>query len=373
MMKTLYSKMKISNKNKLLITVSILILFTIEGCKDSGTDVQPVKDPRNYSWSVDTLAFPNSAQTLMRNLWGSSAKDVYAVGWNNQAFGQMWHYDGTSWTDVKLHVFQGGNIGGTIGLLAISGISGSNIWAVGNKVHSNPTPPPNFLNNHLIINYDGTSWKEISFKERGFLPGIYVQSSSNIWASGDSTIYHYDGVKWTREHVPLVIPANSSLYISKIISTGIAVYATGTLQNNNTGDVVFYFFKRDEKGWRIVETSLTPFSFGLGGFWLSPSGKLYSVGRGLFVLNGSTWSNVFYSTTNFSGVYGTSDTNIFIAGTDGSVGIVYHYNGQDWKKLDQLTANNILYTSVWTDGTEAFISGFTLSAFPQKTIIWHGK
>ena len=366
MMKKQNSKIRTQSKFKSLIIASILILFAIGGCKDSGTETQPVKDPRNYSWSVDTLAFPNSAQTLMRDLWGSSSKDVYAVGHNDRAFGDMWHYDGTSWTDVKLKVSQGGNIQGSISLSAISGISGSNIWAVGDKNRINPSPPPNSIDSSLIIYFDGTRWNEVNFERRRRLADVYVQSSNNIWACGDTTIYHYDGIKWTREYVPLVTPPNSSLFIASIISNSTTAYAKGLIHNNITGNNTFYFFKRNEQGWNISTQS----QFDIGGLWLSPSGKLYSVATGILTWNGSSWINIFSSTTLLAGIYGTSDNNIFMTGTNGTV---FHFNGQDLKLLDQLTNNKILYTSVWTDGTEAFICGFTLSAFPQKTIIWHGK
>lgn len=372
----MYKKISKQNKIKLIIITPILIVFIISGCKNRNAvvDVRPPKDPRTYSWEVDTLAYPGSAQTLMRNIWGNSSKDVYAVGHNDRAFGHMWHYDGTSWTDVKLKVSQGGQLRGNIGSLsAIDGMSSSNIWAAGETLINNPSPPPNFIDSSLIIHYDGSSWKEISIEKRKRLSDIYVQSNNNIWACGDTTIYHYDGVKWTREYVPLVTPPNSSLFISKIVSNGTTAYATGTVHSNTTGDNTYYFFKRDDKGWRIVQTTQSPFSFGLGGFWISPSGKIYSVGTGLFELNGDEWMSVYFTTISFSGIYGTSDDNIFIVGTDGTTGIVYHFNGQNWKKLDQLTSNNIIYTSVWTEGTEAFICGFTLSAFPQKTIVWHGK
>lgn len=372
-MKQLFEKISKQNKIKLLIITSIIVFLIISGCKDSSIDVQPVKDPRNYSWSIDTLAFPNSAQTLMNDLWGSSKKDVYVVGHNDRAFGDMWRYNGTSWTDVKLKVSQGGNIQGSISLSAISGISGSNIWAVGDKNFINQSPPPNFIDSSLIIHFDGTTWNEISFERRKRLADVFVKSSNNIWAVGDTTIYHYDGVRWTREYVPLVTPPNSSLFISKIVSNDNTAYASGSIHNNITGDEVNYIFKRDEKGWSILNSSTTRTDFGTTTLWISPSGKLYSAGRGIFTWNGSNWINIFFSTTRFSEIYGISDTNIFAVGINGTSGTVYHYNGQDWKKLDQLTTTNILYTSVWTEGTEAFICGFTLSAFPQKTIVWHGK
>ena len=118
-------------KNKIMIKqipyILIAIFLIIQGCKDSGVDVIPVKDPRTYTWTADTLAYPGSFQTLMSSIWGSSHNDVYAVGHNSRNFGHMWHYDGTAWTDVKLSTSQGGNIAGPISVSAIYGISANNI------------------------------------------------------------------------------------------------------------------------------------------------------------------------------------------------------------------------------------------------------
>jgi len=367
---------KISEINNIIsvIITSILITLIISGCKDKGVDIQPIKNPRSYSWTVDTLTLPNSAQTLMQDLWGTSPKDVYAVGHNDQTIGDMWHYDGNSWTDVKLSTLDGGNVPGHISSLnAIMGSTGSDIWAVGDKVISNPTPPPINLRQELLVHYNGTNWDEVGFIKEGFIQDIYVQSSNNIWACGDTTIFHYNGIKWTREYVPLVTPPNHFFQIYKIISNGTFTYALGFLHNNLTGDENHYFFKKDETGWRLIISSSSRTDFGTTSLWFNPSGKLYSSGYGgIYIWNGSTWSNIF-SITNIARIYGTSDTNIFADGAVGTTSYVYHYNGQDWKKLDDLTTNNVLFLGIWTDGTEAFIGGHTLSSFPQKTIILHGK
>jgi hypothetical protein len=68
-------------------------------------------------------------------------------------------------------------------------------------------------------------------------------------------------------------------------------------------------------------------------------------------------------------MWGTSDNNIFAA-TNVKV---YHYNGTDWKEIEQLTLPGADYWAVWTDGTEAFVVGHIYDAPYQKTIIWHGK
>ena len=36
---------------------------------------------------------------------------------------------------------------------------------------------------------------------------------------------------------------------------------------------------------------------------------------------------------------------------------IYHYNGTDWKEIEQLTSPKADYWAVWTDGKEAFVVG----------------
>ncbi len=58
--------------------------------------------PRNLAWSIDTLAYPGSFQTMMSDIWGSDPNNVYVVGHNERGYGKMYHYDGLAWTDVGL-------------------------------------------------------------------------------------------------------------------------------------------------------------------------------------------------------------------------------------------------------------------------------
>jgi len=102
----------------------------VSGCKHV-SEPPVVKSPREYTWTIDTLAYPNSFQTSMRDIWGSSANDVYVVGHNDQAFGKMWHYDGSRWEPVRLHILEGGPLPNIGSLSAIYGFSANDIWAVG--------------------------------------------------------------------------------------------------------------------------------------------------------------------------------------------------------------------------------------------------
>jgi hypothetical protein len=70
------------NKNIYFEFITIFVFTAIFlGCKkDNLVDVKPIKDPRTYSWTADTLGYPGAYQTLMTDIWGSSHNDVYVVG-----------------------------------------------------------------------------------------------------------------------------------------------------------------------------------------------------------------------------------------------------------------------------------------------------
>jgi hypothetical protein len=58
-------------------------LFTSPACKEDEppcTTCPPqVKDPRTYSWTVDTISYPGSFQTLMTRMWASGPDNVLSL------------------------------------------------------------------------------------------------------------------------------------------------------------------------------------------------------------------------------------------------------------------------------------------------------
>ncbi|MCH8171192.1 MAG: hypothetical protein IIB07_08720 [Bacteroidetes bacterium] len=367
---------KINIKQIPYILISLFLI--IQGCKSNNSSpVQPdpPKDPRTYTWSADTLSMVGSAQVLMRSIWGSSPKDVYAVGHNDQGHGVMWHYDGTSWTDVKLNsTFQGGNILGSLTLRAVYGFSANNIYAVGQHNSSNPNPPPNFLFTSLIIHYDGTAWIEVSLPSvGGGLNAVYGTSSNDIWAGGEDALYHYDGVKWMRDSVLVAVPSGSFFQFTSFASYNSNIYSIGVTIKKSTGEITNYLLKENNTNLAVIDSFQRTQGSKFGSeLWASPNGTLYSNFPSLFKYNGTSWSNIFQGRGSITDVKGMSDDNLFITGTNS---LVYHFNGTDWKDISSNLSKitNTVYRAVWTDGTEAFIIELPQTGFPQKTVIWHGK
>ncbi len=356
-----------------VIFLIISVLFpTIISCSDNTIDVKPPKDPRTYSWKADTISFPGFFQTIVYDMWGSSPKDVYAVGHASDNDGVMWHFDGNTWKDVVLSKLKGGQIEGTIDLRSVYGFSATDIYAVGSRIIGyNPNPPPTFESSQLIIHYDGTAWREISVINGGSLRDIQGSSSNNIMAGGRyNTLYSYNGSSWEKDSVNIKVPSGESFQIESVNPGTSISYLIGFRSFEDMSDLMYYFFEKTNNGWTKKDSS----SFGKFGdeLFRTNSGTLYSAGEGgVYKYQNSIWVNTLSNIHSYIyGIWGSNDDNIFAVGNRGAV---YHYNGNNWQRIEELNDSQIDYWAVWTDGTEAFVAGSIFADGVQKTIVWHGK
>ena len=363
------------NKN---IYFEFITIFTFTviflGCKkDNVVEVTPVKDPRTYTWTADTLGYPGAYQTLMTDIWGSSHNDVYVVGHSSMGgLGGMWHYDGNHWTNVHLNTTEGGQIDGATDLYSIYGFSNNDIYAAGERIIGyNPNPPPTFIDSSLIVHYDGSAWKRVNIYNGESLNDIYGSSSNDIWAGGQGkNLFHFNGNKWETDSINVNVPYGFTFQTNTISYYNSNYYLMGYGNNNSTGESIYYFFKRVSNSW-VLQDSFSDINGGNPfGHRLCQSSlpDVYSNGYGIFKYNNSSWNKIFNSDYPVSCMWGTGNNNIFAVSTG-----VFHYNGTDWKQIEQLNNPQIDYYAVWTDGTEAFVVGHIFDGTYQKTIIWHGK
>lgn len=359
-----------------LVRAVILCVFFQFGCKEN--PVEPIKNPRTYTWTIDTLAYPGSFQTNMREIWGSSPENVYVVGHNDQNRGLMWHFDGKQWTDVKLSTTQGGTISGAIDLYSIFGFNASNIFAIGERIYDNPTPPPNFLDSSLIIQYDGRQWREHRVTG-AYLLSIWGINPTSMWACGwRRTLFHYDGQSWKQESVPVSPPPGTSLTLYSVTGTSTDnVYLLGSAHENAVVRTTYYFLRRNAGGWALIDTfvnqpGMHQDKWGEDELWASPWGKLYSVGsKGVYRLDGSSWTKILTTNEYCTKIFGTSENNIFVTAYRS---ILFHYDGVDWYQYENLKFPTVGFSSGWTDGKDIFIVGSTYGGiYPEKTIILRGK
>jgi hypothetical protein len=287
----------------------------------------------------------------------------------------MYHYDGHSWKTAGYHSSDGGNISGSVELRDIFGFSPSNIWAVGSHFYVNHHPPPNFFDTTLIIHYNGREWNKESIQRLpGMLNCIWGDAPDRMWAGGTNGIlYRYNGTSWKQDSIYYRFPDSSNLNIISISGNRKHGYYM-TMSNlflYPNYDEYKYFLKLENDHW-IVLDSTRYWVYSWGDIWVSPTGKIFVGGNNLYEWKNDLMETILDEPGWVFDIYGTSEDNIFISGDTPKGPGVYHFNGVDWKIIDEINPRDVLLTGIWTDGKEAFIVRYTFFN-PTITLIYHGK
>ncbi|KAF0151955.1 MAG: glucosyltransferase-I precursor [Ignavibacteria bacterium] len=340
----------------LLVTGLTLLAFS---CKEGITDSPVlVKSPLDMTWTVDTLAYPQSVQTLMAQVCAFSKKNIYLVGWSGLVGGEMYHYDGKKWQNVDISPQVGGHR-----VNRLLGLSPTNIWGVGYQGE-----------NDFIVHYNGANWQKQAITTKGNLQRIDGDAPNNIYAIGlDDAIYYYNGTKWNYEKVRLKIPDGvpfrwrsvavfngTTFLLGEAIKNDFAktYMVTGKYKEWTVNDSLDLFFQENEK-------------WGRGGFEKGGNGKLYSYGNYYFEYTSSGWKRLPQpnKTDMGPGFYVYNDNYMISLGR----GIGY-FDGVSWRSIDRFkNPINLIFPDAWTSGDELFIIANDFSSWPNKTIVFHGK
>lgn len=331
------------------ILFSIPVLLLQWNCRDNPVDA-PARNPREYTWTIETLSVPGSPQTLMQDMYAVDSKNIWVVGHNSRAFGQMFHYDGNSWNWVSLSF-------GAFDLTSIVGFGKNDIWAVGVKWPQNDPVG-------LIIHYDGNYWNELKVDGMNRLLCVWGSSSRDLWFAGlDGTLMHYDGVSVGPDSIPRAIPEHADWgFYTGASGPGGSDYALLVGQPLDNHVAWSYVYRRQSARWVFLDSA----NGVINRLWQSPWGKLYRTGYGIGYWNETEWKflNLYGAFTR--GVYGIAEDNMFAVGTS-----VWHWNGNDWYEFTNLPAQRIVNYKVWTDGREVFIVGVGLD--DDNSYVLHGK
>ena len=335
--------MNIFSSYKLLflpVSITLFALLTIS-CKLFRNEDEPIKDPRTYSFTIDTLRFHNSQQLIFQNIWGTNYNNVYHVGSSDIGFGMMHHFNGENWELVPLHISVGGSVGGiSMQIRDVYGFSKDDMWAVGYYLTNETIEGVPGPEKSLIIHYDGINWERAEIPMASEIFKIGGNSPSNLFAGGTyGKLYHYNGLEWELDSIPLPKEQFSGYFshfraITK--SSNDSVYAIAS----NLGGYDYLLLNSNSQ-WTVVDSF--EYNNKLHNIWLSPSGRLYSAGnQNVSVWDGAQWKLIFESEHYFKDIMGTNDNNIFVIGQrhgeDGyGVGVILHYNGTDWYQYPDVT------------------------------------
>ena len=353
--------------NRLILCAFYLICFASffisANCKnDSPVTAKPPKDPSTYSWTIDTLSYEGSTQTLLDNIWGTSPQDVYASGFNERGWGELYHYDGKVWS-VVIHGHKKIDVG------QVFGFAPNNIFLVGGYIYLNPSPPPNFLDSSVILHYDGQQWNEMEFSRTEELYAIWGISSDYLIAAGKhGALIQYDGLAWNK------LNTDKRFYLSRITGNKTKIYAFAYVPDPETPDNIG---KAYVLAWKdsnfIIRDSMTTLAewynpkFGDSGIQLI-NDKLFSVGSGVFLMEeNNQWQKILDVHPNtLLGIYGTNENNIFVCGSNKTL---FHFNGTDWKQLEIPGDSSLWLYGIWCNDNEVFVIGED----GNKSYVIHGK
>jgi len=327
----------------MIVFTFVFVACAIQSCKNGTVEPPPPKNPRTYSWSVDTIGSPTT-QTLLNELWGSSPRDIYAVG-----SGGMFHYDGTGWSVVVPLPGQ------FVEFQDIFGFSADEVWAAGGWIYPNPNPPPNFLDSSLIMHYDGTRWRIAQSGGAREIRSLWGTSPSNLYAGSlDGRILHYDGSRWSIEHL------HNEMQIISLGGDGSTLFAGGGVTISFPDTQMIY--ANSGTGWYLVDQQLEgeDFSnprFGYSAIFSPAPGIIYSSTWGIFKWENNTWSRIMQSANALVDIAASSQDNIFVVG---SASTVWHWNGRDWQRIPieiQGLPQYVNLFGIWVNETEVFIAG----------------
>jgi len=353
---------------KSILPFFCVIFLSLKCCEDP---VKPsdevIKNPRDYTWTIDTISYPGSIQTIMQNSWGISPTDLFLVGSNDQpGAGTMYHFDGYQWSTTGFHASEGGGIGGSVDLSAIFGFSATDIYVAGSRLYSNQSPPPNILDSSLIIHFDGSNWMEISLTKGRYLSTIWGDNNQDIWAGGgNGTLYHLIGGTWNK------LMFDSLTWIANISGFSTSdVYFSAIKEDyvRPHDSLTYQMWHYDGIELALIDSYLITVSnlqrkFGCD-LWQS-DGNLYSSDYGVYKFESGQWHQILSNDSPLR-MGGGSSKNIFALGDFGKI---FHWNGSEWLRMSSIENPNVQYSSVWADNHEAFIIGHD----GGRTYVLHGK
>jgi hypothetical protein len=280
--------------------------------------------PGGAPWSIMN---PGGSPHALNDVWGSSpsapaqaSSDVFAVG----DFGTILHYNGTTWSPMSSGTSD--QLVGVWGTGDVSGGTATDVFAVSN--------------NGTILHYGGSVWSTMPGNANGFLYDVWGSSSHDVFAaSGHGTILHYDGAAWS----PMNSGASSNL-LAVWGASGSDVFAVG-----GNGTILHYDPARDTAQQAAVLGAAGP-----GGSRWSP------MNSGVQIKLDGIWGAPGSPPGNDSGTGGTG--GVFVVG---NLGTILHYDpareatgpgGTTWSAMKSGTTDRL--TAVWgSSGSDVYAVG----------------
>jgi hypothetical protein len=282
-------------------------------------------------WGVDALSATNAwaVGTIFQDPKGAPTSNFRPL---------IMHWDGRSWRRVPVP-----SIANESSLLAVSGTSPDDVWAVGSWTQS-----LHHTGEALILHWNGKKWRLArsagSFKVSQLI-AVSARSATDTWAVGDSgnngaLLLHWNGRIWRQAPAPL---PNPSQYLQGVadISGGDAWAVGGDKRRE-------FILHWNGTSWRIAPNPRAGRgASGLLDMSVLLASEIWAIGYGLgpgnikfLRWNGSAWHaepgpNIPVAPPVFWAVAAISPGSIWGAGSTNTLGVhgnvlIMHWDGTSW-------------------------------------------
>ena len=314
------------------IAAALVGVFSACGCEGNSDGAAGVagsggSPPDAGSPWHDVSPIRHDGDVDLRGVWGSSARDVWAVGGNGWGRGTILHWDGASWSPWDLPP--------SAGLRCVWGNSADDVWAGGDF--------------GTLMHWDGTSWSTSNWHTQAdgvAVTGLWGTGRNDVWAMSWAEIRHWDGATWV---LSKAISGTASPLFGIWGSASDDVWVVGALRTT---------WHWDGSAWSDLTERAHPELFGV---WGRRRGELWafaSEGK-LLRWNGSDWSpgggvpsdcglpqpNRPCDIQAIHAMWGTSDDLWAV----GSSGVILHSAGNDEWAMSRSGTLEIL-NGIWGSG-----------------------
>jgi len=284
-----------------------LLLLSFLSCSNPSESEAP-------SWKAQVSGTTEDLHAV----WGSSGRDVFAVG----DYGVILHYNGTSWGSMSS--------GTNTTLYSVWGTSGNNVYAVGDS--------------GTVVHYNGRSWSAVQ--------GAYNLNYRGSWCAPDGRVFIaaangsmavLSGANWTQISSPgfdsiKSVSGYSGLFhpsVRKVMTDIYACGLKGVVHVNEQGN------ERISSG-RPVD------------LWVASWSDYFLLYGSIFVVRTTDEKDKVMRltvTTQLNAITATSPSNVFVVGED-----ISHYDGNAWSIMQKPVSGHLY--DVWAASSQnAFAVG----------------
>lgn len=279
-----------------------LLLAPLAACDggkdDSGGEADPT--PAGATW---VEAFDTSATGALSGVWGTGPDDVWIVGGTSEQ-GEIYHYDGTSWSPVPVPA--------GVGLLVWAyGFGPDDVYAVGVR--------------GAVVHWDGTAWTQMDAGTTRDLWGVWGAAPDDLWIVGGEV-----SGTW-----PITLHWDGSAFTEVTLSTE---------QNLHGGVALFKVWGIDGRIWAVGDLGL------------------------IVEWDGTQWVEQFggqWANDDFVSLWGTSADHVVAVGGRNN-GRIAHFDGTSWttEMPGGMVGLNAVYMGAPDEAVIGGIYGYTATLDP---------